>query len=391
MMSAKSNRGWKRNYGVLLAGGVVWAFLCEISVAKAQSIDAAHKLGESSRLIGAAEGRLIANTAHQSDQQGSGAQDCSHFVHQIYFEAGFEYPYASSFEIYAGDKHFARVRTAQPGDVIAWPGHVGIVLDPVKHSFFSLVSTGMEAQDYQGAYWKSRGRPRIYRFKVGSDRILNAATTTASPKVSDSLRQDGPNAAVEVRAPAESSNGNRPPKEVSERKAVLYGPPAPPELSGNPRSVVIADGNQPPTREEVAEGISELNDVWGDVPRNDDPLKRQIPIVIVEQFSVEKVVIKRNHGWARVHIDSRVSISAGQTLVKHSIAKARWELRRTESGWEAVSPQDRSYVAHDVAVKNLAAQLARLTETEGAAAHQEAVLQEESQLANLLNVLLQKK
>jgi hypothetical protein len=44
-----------------------------------------------------------------------------------------------------------------------------------------------------------------------------------------------------------------------------------------------------------------------------------------------------------------------------------------------------------VAVKNLAAQLARLTETEGAAAHQEAVLQEESQLANLLNVLLQKK
>ena len=50
-----------------------------------------------------------------------------------------------------------------------------------------------------------------------------------------------------------------------------------------------------------------------------------------------------------------------------------------------------AYVPHDVAVKNLAAQLARLTESNGAAAHQEAVLRQESRLANLLGVLLENK
>jgi hypothetical protein len=41
-----------------------------------------------------------------------------------------------------------------------------------------------------------------------------------------------------------------------------------------------------------------------------------------------------------------------------------------------------------VAVKNLAGQLARLTASDGAAAHQEIVLRQESQLANLLSILL---
>jgi hypothetical protein len=44
-----------------------------------------------------------------------------------------------------------------------------------------------------------------------------------------------------------------------------------------------------------------------------------------------------------------------------------------------------------VAVRNLAAQLARLTERDSAAADQETVLRQESQLANLLSGLLEKK
>jgi len=44
-----------------------------------------------------------------------------------------------------------------------------------------------------------------------------------------------------------------------------------------------------------------------------------------------------------------------------------------------------------LAVRNLAAHLARLTERDGAAAHQETVLRQESQLANLLSALLENK
>jgi NlpC/P60 family len=92
--------------------------------------------------------------------------DCSHTIHQIYSDAGYEYPYASSFDLYRGTASFARVMHPQPGDLIAWPGHVGIVLSAKKHSFYSLVSTGLEAQNYRGRYWRGRGYPRFYRYIV---------------------------------------------------------------------------------------------------------------------------------------------------------------------------------------------------------------------------------
>jgi len=56
-----------------------------------------------------------------------------------------------------------------------------------------------------------------------------------------------------------------------------------------------------------------------------------------------------------------------------------------------VAPSDRTYVQEDVAVKNLAAQLAHLTGSDGAPAHQEMVLRQESQLAKLLGALLETK
>jgi hypothetical protein len=86
-----------------------------------------------------------------------------------------------------------------------------------------------------------------------------------------------------------------------------------------------------------------------------------------------------------------VSVSANGAELKKRREKVRWELRRTESGWEAVPPPDRTYVPCDMAVKNLAGHLARLTESGGAAANQEALLRQESQLASLLSVLLNQK
>ena len=118
------------------------------------------------RLLTLKEERAIvkavwAHTAYDAD-----VHDCSHTVHQIYAAAGFEYPYASSFDLYRGTANFVRVAHPQSGDLIAWPGHVGIVLSAKKHSFYSLVNTGLEAQDYRGRYWRGRGQPRFYRYIV---------------------------------------------------------------------------------------------------------------------------------------------------------------------------------------------------------------------------------
>jgi NlpC/P60 family len=133
---------------------------------EAQTALLARENSPNARLMSVAEGRAIVRTAFQGDERDQESRDCSHVVHAVYATAGFAYPYASSFEIYSGDDNFARVKYPRAGDVIAWPGHVGIVVNPAQHSFFSLVRTGLGEQDYESAYWRSRGRPRFYRYSV---------------------------------------------------------------------------------------------------------------------------------------------------------------------------------------------------------------------------------
>jgi hypothetical protein len=376
-----------------LTVGVACACFIRASSANAQAAASEEEAHSTSRLLTAAEGRSIVDAAWEEDQPKRGTQDCSHLVHQTYLNAGFEYPYASSFDIYAGSENFERVRTPQAGDLIVWPGHMGIVVDALQHSFYSLVSTGWEAQDYMGAYWRSRGRPRFYRYKVESSRNLTDARLATSTRARRGPGRDTTPLAMEERPAVEYQAAKRAPKPASERTATFYGPMLPATLEDPtrtaelPPSILIA-GNKPPTREEVAEGISELNNAAGNVLGTDDPSTRKTPVVIFERLQVERLELKRNHGWARLQVDSKVLIARGSADFKRRREKIRWELRHTELGWEAVRPTDRIYLPYDVAVRNLAAQLARLAESDGAAEHQEAVLRQESQLANLLSALL---
>jgi hypothetical protein len=98
----------------------------------------------------------------------SSEPDCSHLVHAIYERAGFSYAYAPSSDLYAGVEGFQRVKLPEPGDLIVWRGHVGIVIQPSQHIFFSFMTAGPGIDDYQAAYWKSRGHPRFYRYVKAS-------------------------------------------------------------------------------------------------------------------------------------------------------------------------------------------------------------------------------
>jgi hypothetical protein len=391
----KSRSKWTLGLSVVLC--LIWFCFAEVQGANAQSAAAANESGRNFRLMTAAEGREIVMAALERERVPSGEQDCSHVVHAFYLDAGFEYPYASSFEIYTGNENFARVKTPRAGDLIAWPGHVGIVVDPAERSFYSLVSTGLETQYYDGSYWKSRGRPRFYRYKIVGAGVLNAKKSLPPQRSSNTTKQRRGAAVIEEPSPVESVASNRPPMPMSERMESNHNPQVPetsdaadatPEI---PSSITIATGNKQPTRGEIAEGISELSNASGRILRSDDPMKLQLPLVIFERFEVEKVEIKRDHGWAHLKVETRVLLAGGGVDSKRRNERVRWELRRTKSGWEAVAPTDRMYVPQDAAIRNLAAQLARLTESDGAAAHQETVLRQESQLANLLSGLLDKK
>src|SRR5579862_7639847 len=56
------------------------------------------------------------------------ALDCSHFVNSVFEKVGVWYKYEPSRILYRGAPGFRRVFTPAEGDLIVWPGHVGIVV-----------------------------------------------------------------------------------------------------------------------------------------------------------------------------------------------------------------------------------------------------------------------
>jgi NlpC/P60 family len=106
--------------------------------------------------------------------------DCSHMVHAIYVHAGFPYTYASSADLYDGTDDFRQVKHPQPGDLVVWPGHVGIVVSPAQHVFFSRLSSGPGIDAYNAPYWRDRGQARFYRYvKTSSAHLATAHLATS--------------------------------------------------------------------------------------------------------------------------------------------------------------------------------------------------------------------
>jgi hypothetical protein len=108
--------------------------------------------------------RLSLIAAALDSRTRSTETDCSHLVHSIYEQAGLTYSYAPSSDLYAGIDGFQRVKKPEPGDLVVWRGHAGIVIKPSQHIFFSVLSTGPGIDDYTTSYWKHRGKPRFYRY-----------------------------------------------------------------------------------------------------------------------------------------------------------------------------------------------------------------------------------
>ena len=80
------------------------------------------------------------------------------------FRPGFPILTRSSSDLYDGTDEFQRVTRPQPGDLVVWPGHVGIVVNPAQRVFFSRLRRGPGIDAYDAQYWKQRGQARFYRY-----------------------------------------------------------------------------------------------------------------------------------------------------------------------------------------------------------------------------------
>lgn len=110
------------------------------------------------------DGLAVISAALNSRYREASLSDCSHLVHSIYDQAGFPYSYASSSSVYRGESQFRRVKYPHTGDLVAWPGHLGIVVNPSQHSFYSALRSGPGIDYYDAPYWKSRGPARFFRY-----------------------------------------------------------------------------------------------------------------------------------------------------------------------------------------------------------------------------------
>jgi NlpC/P60 family len=351
--------------------------------------------GPTVRLVTAEQGRQIAAAALDQDEPVRGTKDCSHLVHQVYSLAGYEYAYASSFDLYAGNENFRRVRHPQAGDLVTWPGHVGIVIDSRQHSFHSLVRSGLQTEDYLGPYWRSRGRPRFYRYVVDSGTgVETARATRQAPSSRSGPLRSGSSANAEVRAQAENASAQEITEEAALRSKIVVAPKVPASaVVTEPiaSSILITPEQRRPTAAEAFDGISQLSSTAASTLRTAEPFQATIPIVIFDELHVERVETKRDKGWIHLQIESHVRIADAGVDFKRRREKVRWELRRDASGWTAIAPVERAYVARDGAVRVLSAQLAEMAASDAAARHDESLVGQEARIVNLLGALLEKK
>jgi len=115
------------------------------------------------------DGLSVVAVARDVNRLPGSEGDCSHLVNLVYDRAGFPYKYANSSDLYRGIESFERVRRPQPGDLVVWHGHAGIVINPRRHLFFSALRRGPGIGDYETDYWKRRGAPHFFRYIKRTD------------------------------------------------------------------------------------------------------------------------------------------------------------------------------------------------------------------------------
>jgi hypothetical protein len=296
------------------------------------------------RLASVAEGIAVLNAAREHRRQTRSKPDCSHLVQEVYATVGLEYHLASSSELYQGVESFERVRMPQPGDLIVWRGHVGLVVDPGKRTFYSSVRAGLKTESYDSSYWRRRGRPRFYRYRF--DGHENSAVMAASP------------AAHPLTSPVITDPGEDEPTTITRAELVGLASESPhtvaPVRSLLQDTILISEGREP-TRQAIAQALIAYAD--GAAVQ-----AAALPdsFIIFERLQVDGLKLEGKHARARLELHAAASVAGESVTLKDKRIKMPLELQRTSQGWLLRKPQP-VYFSRRAGVRALAERLAELT------------------------------
>jgi len=353
--------------------------LATASAALSQNVRPASAEAPGPRPIGRMEGRKILATIPTVDAKSESETDCSHLVHDVYEQAGFPYDYASSRELYIGSTNFTRVRAPQAGDLVVWRGHVGIVIDPKEHSFFSSVRSGLDTQFYDSPYWRSRGIARFFRYMT--EKPLRSGRTLEATRHADQQPLQAASRSSENRPPS------RPPK-AAPASASNSAPAAETSSSATvetPREIILQVARKNPSPDEVAAAFVEMNQDSGESLRTRSLNSLGKPIIVYREVRVSAMQIKGKRGTALVRIESLGAPPNTQTGSQLRWKEQSLEFEKTKRGWVMSPIQEAAYVKREVALQVLSARLAELAQNTDATPEQE---REQKQIIRLLNLLV---
>jgi NlpC/P60 family len=366
-----------------MMGRLILATLClaTASTAFGQNVRPASTETHGPRPIASTEGRKILAAIPTVDVESESETDCSHLVHDIYEQAGFPYEYVSSRELYIGSSNFTRVHVPQAGDLVVWRGHVGIVVDPQQHSFFSVVSSGPDTQFYDSPYWRSRGIARFFRYVT--DKPLRADRTVGTADHSDrkSLQVQNDNRSSENHRPSERSD----PLPLRASHPVSVADTSSSTPVETPREIVLHVAGKKPSREEVIAAFVELNQDFGESLRTGSLNSPNKSIVVYRALRLAAVQIKGKHGTALVRIESLAAPADTQTDSQLRWREESLEFEKSKRGWVMSPLKDVAYVNREVALRALSARLANLAKNTDTTPEQE---REQSQIIRFLNLLV---
>jgi hypothetical protein len=349
--------------------------LAMASAALGQNVRRASAETPGLRPMATTEGRQILATIPMVDAESESETDCSHLVHDVYEQAGFPYDYVSSRELYIGSTNFTRVRAPQAGDLVVWRGHVGIVIDPKEHSFFSSVRSGPDTQFYDSPYWRSRGIARFFRYVT--EKPLRSGRTLEATRHADQQPLQA----------ASRSSENRPPSRLPKPAPAPVSNSAPAAETTSsatvetPREIVLQVARKNPSPDEVVAAFVEMNQDSGESLRTRSLNSLGKPIIVYREVRVSAMQIKGKRGTALVRIES---------LGAHTGSQLRWkeqslEFEKTKRGWVMSPIQEAAYVKREVALQVLSARLAELAQNTDATPEQE---REQKQIIRFLNLLV---
>lgn len=384
-------------------------FLSLSCVSPAQTAPAAKPIQHSSRqakapakpssgpqLLTADDGLTILGAALEGRFKTESRSDCSHLVHAIYEKAGFPYKYQKSSDLYAGVDEFRRVTQPQPGDLIVWLGHAGIVVSPAQHTFYSALRSGFGMQPYDSVYWKRRGRPHFLRYAKTPPQPVLASNRTPALKPTG-FRGENDDDADPADARASEVDSFEAKTDLADREPVSDDPPVPdpaptPTL---PKTVVVYANRL--KADQISNALREQFQAFADTLETRDLLVLQPAVMSFDRLDVQKLQLKGDKGSAQLRLYGAVALAQeGQRSQDGRSSKERTDVRTLQvrhanGGWEIVLPANAIYLPRPTVVRILAHQLAALTDDSEPEKSQPTQSRDDHQvqLARWLNVLLE--